>query len=290
VTLAALRATRGQRLNLHAGGLADPQGRVIALVAASGTGKTTATRSLAQRLGYLSDETVSLDPDGRVYPHPKPLSVLPKAETRRYKQQLSPDDLLLLPAIADGRLARIVVLRRGVPEPRGLVRLGTVEGLLELVGQSSSLSDLEEPFGTLLRLVDHAGGVWALEYDEITDHLETLVDFLAADPSPGGEIDLVRHAGRPAEGPVPDDRVARGAWRDAVEVGDDVLVLLDSRAVHLDSLMATLWLGLTEAQTVDGLVRQARDHHGDHPDAADLVGRALDLLVEEGLVVRGPLA
>ena len=33
-----------------------------------GTGKTTATRLLAERLGYLSDETVSITPDGRRAP------------------------------------------------------------------------------------------------------------------------------------------------------------------------------------------------------------------------------
>ena len=69
VTLAALIVTSGQRFNLHAGGLADEQGRVLALVGRSGTGKTTATRLLAERLDYLSDETVSITPDGLVHPH-----------------------------------------------------------------------------------------------------------------------------------------------------------------------------------------------------------------------------
>ena len=69
VTVAGLQATAGVRLNLHAGGLADDRGRVLALVGPSGTGKTTATRTLAGRLGYLSDETVSMDAGGRVFPH-----------------------------------------------------------------------------------------------------------------------------------------------------------------------------------------------------------------------------
>ena len=62
VTMAALKATAGLRVNLHAGGVADERHRVLALVAPSGTGKTTATLALAKRLGYVSDETVSIDP------------------------------------------------------------------------------------------------------------------------------------------------------------------------------------------------------------------------------------
>ena len=55
----------GERINLHAGGVADERRRVLALVGPSGTGKTTATLALARRLGYVSDETVSIDPAGR---------------------------------------------------------------------------------------------------------------------------------------------------------------------------------------------------------------------------------
>ncbi len=145
VTLAGLTATAGRRLNLHAGGLADDRGRVLALVAASGTGKTTATRVLAQRLGYVSDETVSVDPDGTVTPHPKPLSVVTDPRRPMDKEQLSPDDLGLVPTPAAGRLARLVVLHRDPEAPRGLVLLGALRGMLDLIEQSSSLAQLAGP-------------------------------------------------------------------------------------------------------------------------------------------------
>jgi NaMN:DMB phosphoribosyltransferase len=76
VTLCALEATAGTRLNIHAGAVADGEGRALAVVGESGMGKTTAIRALARRLGYLSDETVSVSPDLTVHPHAKPLSVV----------------------------------------------------------------------------------------------------------------------------------------------------------------------------------------------------------------------
>jgi hypothetical protein len=290
VTMAALRATRGHRLNLHAGGLADAAGRVIALVAPSGTGKTTTTRLLAQHLAYLSDETVSMDPDGRVYPHAKPLSVIPEDGVSPIKKQLSPDDLGLLPTKGEVRLARFLVLRRGVPDPRGLVLLDTVEGILELVEQSSSLVELPEPLTTLVRLVGATGGVWALEYDEIDQHIEEVLGLLAADIPVAEDVLPVRHVKGVSPTQATHDQFARASWKDAVEIGDDLVVLLESRAVHLHTLMATLWLALTDPQTLEELVNAAQARHGVHPEAVDLVGRALQIMIQQGLVVRGPLA
>ena len=93
-------ATAGERFNLHAGGVADEHGRVLALVGPSGAGKTTATRLLARRLAYLSDETVSIAPDGTCRPtrSRSPWSSIPSTAQR--KEQLSPDDLGLLPTPA----------------------------------------------------------------------------------------------------------------------------------------------------------------------------------------------
>ena len=190
-------ATAGERFNLHAGGVADEHGRVLALVGPSGAGKTTATRVLARRLAYLSDETVSIAPDGEVSTHPKPLSVLVDPEHTQRKEQLSPDDLGLLPTPANGTLARLVVLHRTPGSTSGLVRLDTITAVLELIEQSSSLAQLPDPLRTLLRLVGRCGGVWGLEYDEIGDHLDTLVELLALDLPP---IDLAtgltHHPGR----------------------------------------------------------------------------------------------
>ena len=52
--------------------------RVVGVVAASGTGKTTFCTRLAAGWRYLTDETLAVDPATLVVlPYPKPLSVVP---------------------------------------------------------------------------------------------------------------------------------------------------------------------------------------------------------------------
>ncbi len=297
VTLAALLATAGDRVNLHAGTLADDAGRVLVMVGPSGTGKTTATRALASRLHYLSDETASITPDGVVFSHPKPLSVVIRPEDRTHKQQLSPDDLDLGSTPETGTLHRIVLLHRGVPDPRGLQPIDTVPALMELIEQSSSLGSLATPLPTLLEVVDASGGVLVLEYDEIDDHLDDLVRLLDQDTERSAEAASrplpIHHPGSPQSEPPDlesgDVRVHRLPWTDALEVGADLVVLMESRAVHLTELTATVWLHLDEPRTVAELVDWAQQVHGTHPDATEIVGQALSALVRESLVVDGSM-
>lgn len=65
ITRALIAAQIGTLLMLHAGAVSDPvTGRSLVYVAAGGTGKTTLTRRLGQRFGYLTDETVGIDKAG----------------------------------------------------------------------------------------------------------------------------------------------------------------------------------------------------------------------------------
>ena len=295
VTLAALQATAGERVNLHAGGLADDRGRVLAIVGPSGTGKTTATRSLAAVLHYLSDETVSVTPDLVVYPHPKPLSVLVSPGVSSHKEQLSPDDLGLLSTPESGILTRIVLLHRGVPDPRGLRPIDTVSALMELIEQSSSLGQLPTPLPTLMHLVHECGGALVLEYDEIADHVEDLVRLLEADRPPVTDEVGVHHPGAGSGAPEPEDdgsdpRVRRAPWTDALELGEDLIVLLQDRALHLNGLPATIWLHLDQPRTLEELVERTQHVHGMHPDAISIVRHTVGALVEESLAAGGSLA
>ncbi|MGD3860664.1 hypothetical protein QT580_22560, partial [Xanthomonas citri pv. citri] len=112
VTLAGIERHRGRSLMFHAAGLADPvTGGTAVLVAASGTGKTTAARRLGHDLGYVSDETVCVDAaDLGIAPYPKPLSVV--RGPGEPKEQVSPDDLGLRPLRGPAALRALLLLER----------------------------------------------------------------------------------------------------------------------------------------------------------------------------------
>ena len=83
----------GDYLMLHAAGLRAPDGRVVGVIAPSGTGKTTFCSVLGNRFGYVTDETLVITPGTLdVIPYPKPLSVV-GPEARRTKVDHSPSAL-----------------------------------------------------------------------------------------------------------------------------------------------------------------------------------------------------
>ncbi len=160
VTLAALDATAGHRINLHAGAVADEQGRALAVIGPSGSGKTTAISLLARRLGYLTDETVSLDEEWLlVHAHSKPLSIIADGDAAHHKQSLSPDDLDLRHPPATSHLHRIVLLRRGQGDA-GLVPVPAARAIVEIVEQTSSLTQVDQPIHRLATAIDACGGAW----------------------------------------------------------------------------------------------------------------------------------
>ena len=122
LTLASIKRRAGQALMLHAAGVALPDGTTAALVGASGTGKTTASTVLCQTLGYVSDETVAVDPHGSVRAWPKPLSVAVDPGTRWEKHEKSPDELGLVRAPEQLQLGVVVILSRD-PDLDGPPRL-----------------------------------------------------------------------------------------------------------------------------------------------------------------------
>lgn len=110
VTVRAIDARAGDLVMLHAAALADPDtGRTAVLVAASGTGKTTASRTLGRRFIYLSDETAAIGRDGAVLPYRKPLSII---ESGPLKTQVAPSALGLRTTDRECHLAAVLVLER----------------------------------------------------------------------------------------------------------------------------------------------------------------------------------
>ncbi|MDF9716379.1 hypothetical protein INN71_15985 [Nocardioides sp. ChNu-153] len=177
VTLRLLEARAGELVLLHACALAHPTtGRVAVLVAPSGTGKTTTTRTLGARWGYLSDETAGVDADGRVLAYPKPLSVIP-APGAALKEQVAPDALgLARPPVAPV-VGALAVLERHPdgPEVPEVEEVPVVRALAELAGQTSSLARTPRPLHRLAAVVERAGGLRRVRYREAAT-LEPLLD------------------------------------------------------------------------------------------------------------------
>lgn len=285
VTMAALEHTKGERINLHAAGLADEQGRVLALIGPSGTGKTTAARRLARDLDYVSDETVSIGVGLDVAVHPKPLSVI--VDDPGAKQQRSADDegLRATPHLA--QLHRLVLLRRGAgPEP-GLRPVESFEAIVAMVPESSSLAITPDCLWRLHEIVTACGGAWRLDYTEIDDHAGELIALLAAPPR---AVPPVRHLpGEAGHAEIP-GRYARCAWLDALDDGAEALVMVGSQVFRLAGLGRVLWLAAAAPATRSELVAAAEHALGEHPQAAELVDAALVPLLEHGLLAGEPVS
>ena len=186
LTVAAILENAGELMMLHACAVASPvTGAVVALVAKSGTGKTTAASVLAGTYGYVSDETVAIGPDGSVVPYPKPLSVKqgPGAAQAAGGSGRARDSSRRRPSRSSSPSCCWTGLTRPRRERHGqdrrpvapvLRQLPLADALLALVPDSSSQAEIDEPLQSLCRLIDSVGGVWQVTYSEAADLPEAL--------------------------------------------------------------------------------------------------------------------
>jgi hypothetical protein len=299
VTVASIGRRTGECLMLHAAGLALPDGSTVALVAASGTGKTTAGAVLGRHLGYVSDETVAVEHDLRVRAYPKPLSVVTDPSRPMSKHERSPDELGLRRAPGDLHLVATVVIERD-PDLRApvLEPLGLVEAASLVLPQTSALPRLDRPLARLAAVLTAGHGPWRLRYAEVADCVD-LVEQLASGGTPGGDPGAVtwewvdgRDRAVPEEpathDPGPAALVQRAPFDDALVSDGDVLVLHDRVPTTLPGLAATTWLLLEEPMTVGAVVDALTGALGPHPDAEAIVTDTLRVLREGGLVVGTP--
>ncbi|MFC7725620.1 hypothetical protein ACFQW6_10915 [Nocardioides sp. GCM10028917] len=179
VTTAAIDARAGELVMLHAAALADPAtGRTAVLVAASGTGKTTASVNLGRTFAYLTDETSAITPDGVVLPYRKPLSII---DGGHLKTQVAPSELGLLATEQECRLAALLVIERD-PQHRGaptVEPLETVDAIAAIAPQSSYLPSMDKPLHRLAELIHLVGGARQVRYAESADLEPVLAELLA---------------------------------------------------------------------------------------------------------------
>ncbi|WP_457191263.1 hypothetical protein [Nocardioides sp. P5_E3] len=180
VTTTAIGARAGQLVMLHAAALADPRtGRTAVLVAASGTGKTTASVTLGKSLAYVTDETAAITRDGIVLPYLKPLSII---DGGHLKKQIAPSALGLLMTEQECRLGALLVIERDRHhEGEPLVEsLATVDAIAAIAPQSSYLPSLERPLHRLAELIHLVGGARRVRYRESADLEPVIARLLAA--------------------------------------------------------------------------------------------------------------
>lgn len=261
VTLAALRHHRGKHLLFHAGGIARPDGAVVAIVGPSGRGKTTTIRNLAQHYGYVSDETIAITMQNEVLPYRKPLSVI--TEGHRDKLQIAPSELGLQPLPdAELRIAGLALLERrddGAEESR-VEAAPLAEALVELVQQTSYLAELPNPLRRIAEIADETGGVRRLlagAPERIVEVAEEL--FVAGECEPWRQVLPGSSAADLPFAPAQD-------VVDAIECVDGTVVFTKDRQVRLlQGAGPLVWRGLCEGDDWAALEARAVSMLGTPP-------------------------
>lgn len=291
-TLAAIEANRGNLLMLHAAGIADDSGQVLALIGPSGRGKTTLARELGAVYGYVTDETVGIDLDGTVHPYRKPLSVIQPGEI--YKAQVAPSDLELkeLPA-GPLRLAALVLVSRVQEETAkaDVTAVGLCEALAALVPEASYLADLDKPLQTIAKHVDRCGAIQRLTYTDAVQVLPVISKLLRRS-EPEAWVAVLPSDSSGLRNPFAAERFVPTPVMDAVEAGGQTAILDVDRVVHvLDGVGPLVWRLLCEGLDFESLALEVHHRFGSPPEQP--LNRAVvgvfDALVDAGLVVRVPV-
>ncbi|MFW0170329.1 hypothetical protein [Rothia sp. P4278] len=288
VTMHLLKAYAGRKHLLHAAALASPKtGQTVALVAASGTGKTTAARFLGRHFTYLSDETAVIDVGTlRVSPYPKPLSVI--EEVGQAKKQYDPAErgLTVAEPDQDFRLGYLVILDRDKAGKAALSweRVPLAEALFTLVEQSSGVQRMPQGLAQFADLVNSVGGAIRLTYSEITDTLVFFQDLLA------GELDLASHqaeytfveTGQAEVNSVSGVCYRRAPGTSGLETGEDFLVASQGKLTRTSLIGWDIWEALAHPLSADDLHAVMVTLYGPVPRPE--FDRALEHLVGAGII------
>lgn len=288
VTRAVITALRGRYLLLHGAALAR-DGRAIAMVAPSGTGKSTAAVTLGSAPGveYLTDECVVIDPrTWLVHPYPKPLSRVVSRDPF-LKADVAPAGLGLVPARGPRPLAGVYLLARDGGEPQ-MEQVRLIETISALAPLTSSLEAMEAPLGTVASMLDRVGGARRVFYEESADLGEVLWaagDRVAREPM--WELLAPKDGGAGTEGgPAAGELLQLGEYHDALLADDGVAVLCKGQVMSLAGLPALIWLLLQEhgPLTRDELRDAVVAEIGEAPDAGDRLDAEVSRLSPMGLL------
>lgn len=278
-TIQSIQARAGEWLMFHAAGVCDDEGTVAALVGPSGTGKSTAARTICrEEFGYVTDETVAVRLDGSVVPFPKPIAMIPRDGGG--KVEFGPDELGLRHCRAELRLGGVAVLERRPDVLKPTIEgLGLFEGIIALVPEMSALPHVPSALVRLAELVVNCGGVHRITYGDADQLPEAVRQVLATGPA---EIEFERWE---SVSPPKGSGVCRTEHNGAIATAEDVLVLQGSNLLVLQGIGSAAWLAADLPRPLSEIVAAVVESAGDHPDADRLVQAAVEELVSQGLLV-----
>lgn len=278
-TIRSIEARAGEWLMFHAAGVSDGAGNVVAMIGPSGTGKSTAARTICRTdFGYVTDETVAVRPGGSVVAFPKPIAQIPTGGGG--KVELGPDELGLRPCPTELRLRGMLLLERkaGLTTP-GVERLNLLQGILALVPDTSALPKVPSALARVAALADECGGVHRVTYSEAEQLVDVAHQVLTASPTQSG---YHQHSGRPL---TRGRGLVRSEHLDALELDGEVLIMQDLTCVLVRGVGALAWLAADELKSFDEIVAAVVDEAGEHPEAEHLVRQAVDDLLARGVLV-----
>lgn len=299
MTQAVISRLAGSGLLLHAAGLTSPDGgRGVVLVASSGTGKSTAARTLGRHFGYLSDELMRIDAEHRMQGLTKPLSII-VPDFPGGKDESSPDDLALVGAPREApALAAVVCLARSTDAVDAVLEpISVHEFIAEVLPQSSSIWRGERPLHHLVEAGVLGGGPYRLRYSEIDEAEELIASLLSRDAGAVKTHEWVGHlpdeewrwttdasvASLP-EMLSDDFSVTRMPWTDAIESEGEISVLAGAEFSRIAGIAAPIWLACSRPHTVGEIGEMLEQEFGPHPEALELMRTALAELVSRRLV------
>ncbi len=261
ITVMMIHGLIGERQMFHAAALGNAENkRAVALIAESGTGKTTASHFLGERFTYLTDETVIVDEDRTVTPYLKPQSVI--TDPARPKQQISPEKMgLNLPEPdAQFKLTAMVILTRDKSEGYTapvLKKVHLADALLKISAQTSGLGFTDRGVEKLIDLIVACGGVLRLEYSEISESLPLLIKLLnEPTPTEAREPIDIAYADntKPAHG-----ELARAADTSGYRIDDRVLLMQETQLSEVSFFAGDLWFELETPRTPQDLHRRLEE-------------------------------
>ncbi len=274
VTLAAIAERAGDGLLVHACAAADAEGRVVVFVGESGAGKSTLVAALGRQYGYVTDEAVLIDGNGRVPPFRKPLSLVTANRCLADKRQVASADLGMRVGSDDLSVAAVVLLDRrpDADRPFRLEPLDAVDAAQGLIPHLNRAGDDPRTLHRIARLLETTGGVSRLSYAEAAEAVHPdagLFTRAATLAEAGGGIRIAHLSGpaasaRPTSGRRPGGpEVARDPRAVSLSVGERTVVHSASGLHELSPVSAALWMALADgALPLHALAARIERHFG----------------------------